>query len=68
MYQQLTADKLAKTFKKAVTTKGGIKATGATSKASAEGTTHSYADSEIAAFSNWIIKVFIIERLDYLLT
>jgi len=56
MYQKLTADKLAKTFKKAVTAKAGIKGTGATSKASAEGTTHSYSEGEIGAFSNWIIK------------
>lgn len=56
MYKKLTADKLAKTFKAAVTAKAGIKGTGATSKASAEGTTHSYSDEEVVAYSNWIIK------------
>lgn len=53
MYEKLSKDKVEKEFKKAVTTKAGIKST-TNSTISNEGTQHSYSEEETAAFSHWI--------------
>ena len=56
MYEKLSKEKVEKEFKKAVTTKVGIKST-QNSQASAEGTLHSYSEEETSAFSRWIKRV-----------
>ena len=56
MYEKLSKEKVEKEFKKAVTTKVGIKST-QNSQASAAGTLHSYSEEETSAFSRWIKRV-----------
>uniref|UniRef100_H2ZFT5 Uncharacterized protein n=1 Tax=Ciona savignyi TaxID=51511 RepID=H2ZFT5_CIOSA len=55
VYSQLQSEKYASSFKSAIASKSNLKKS-EISKASAEGTQHSYSDDECAAFTKWIIK------------
>ncbi|XP_006008767.1 plastin-3 isoform X2 [Latimeria chalumnae] len=54
--QELKSSDVAKTFRKAIFKKEGIRAIGGMSDLSSEGTQHSYSEEEKYAFVNWINK------------
>lgn len=54
--QDLKGKEIAKTFRKAINKKDGIRAVGGMSEQSSEGTQHSFSEEERYAFVNWINK------------
>uniref|UniRef100_A0A672JP86 Plastin-3 n=2 Tax=Salarias fasciatus TaxID=181472 RepID=A0A672JP86_SALFA len=54
--QDLKGKEIAKTFRKAINKKDGIRAVGGMSEQSSEGTQHSFSEEERFAFVNWINK------------